>query len=155
MFYFENIPDNLKIFNKVLKISDANGRLIRGIKLGADKIGFNVDGDIFKVLSILGEDLLCQFMNTVVIEDNKHDDYIDDCPDYLSSKIEAFLESNKMILPELAEFVGVVDTELKQFIYEKDNNYIMRYDVLNKLAIYFGCTYSELCDVNHILKRTS
>ena len=139
----------------MINLDKANSKLIKDIKYGVDKIGFNVNGGIFDMLEILGTDLLQKFMLTIVIEDNKHDDYVDDCTDYLGSKIETFLNSHDMKLPELADLVGITHTKLRGFIYEKDNDPILEYDVLTKLATYFGCTYSELCDVNYILKIPS
>lgn len=70
MFSIAKTPENIKIFNTVLNISEANGKIINNIKLSQDKISFTTkEDDPFVICEFLDSDQIWGFMSIIKKED--------------------------------------------------------------------------------------
>ena len=73
MFYITNTVDNLNTFNQVVNLSNTQAEVIKDIRFDIDRVGFNIDGDIFDdVLLNLNNDLLCNFVNSLIYDYNSN-----------------------------------------------------------------------------------
>ncbi|MBP9777719.1 MAG: hypothetical protein KBD25_00890 [Rickettsiaceae bacterium] len=70
MFSIAKTPENIKIFNTILNISEAHGKIVNNIKLSQDKISFTIkDEDPFVICEFLNSDQIWGFMGIIKRED--------------------------------------------------------------------------------------
>lgn len=64
MFSIARTPENIRIFNTILNISTANGRLINNIKLAYNKLFFTIkNDDPFIICEFLDGDQISNLMD--------------------------------------------------------------------------------------------